>query len=85
MDRLTKQLPDGTYIVVDGYITDDIIKKLAKLENMYDALYAEQSKIILDMEKLRAVDKTKTVTYKQLLANKLMNMNLIGRFDIYGL
>lgn len=85
MERLTKQISDGTYILSQDHNNEDIIKKLAKFENMYEALCAEQSKIISDLETLRTEGKTKSVTYKQLLANKFMIMNLIGRFEIYVL
>ena len=85
MERLTRKLADGTYEAAEGHNADEIILKLAKYENMYDALCAERSKMIADMERLRLADKSKTVTYKQLIANKFMVMDLIGRFEIYGL
>lgn len=85
MKRLTKKIADGTYAAAEGHSSDEIVLKLAKYENMYDALLAEQSKIITDIEKLRLTGKSQTVTFKQLLANKMMLMDLISRFNIYGL
>ncbi|MDF2568176.1 MAG: hypothetical protein K0R90_1632 [Oscillospiraceae bacterium] len=85
MERLTKQLSDGTYALAQDHNTEEMIQKLAKYEDLLEALCMEQSKIVADIEKLRESNKTKTVTYHQLLANKLMIMNLIGRFEIYGL
>ena len=84
MERFTKQV-DGSYIHAEGRSMNEIIQKLAKYENMYEALCTEQSKIIKEMENLRLTGKSKTVTYQQLMANKLMVMNLISRFEIYGL
>jgi hypothetical protein len=85
MNRITKILSDGTYVFEYGRKNEELILQLAKYEDMYEALCAEQTKILADMDKLRLAGKTKTVTYKQLLANKLMVMNLLGRFGIYGL
>ena len=85
MERLTKKLSDGTYALIEGHDVNEVIVRLAKYEDMYEALCFEFSKITADMEKMRAADKSKTVTYKQLIANKMMNQNLIGRFEIYGL
>ncbi|MGE5380589.1 MAG: hypothetical protein ACM3NT_05920 [Methylocystaceae bacterium] len=85
MERFTVKLADGTYAAADGCSSDEIVQKLAKFENMYDTLCREHDKVIADMEKLRLAGKSKTVTYKQLLANKMMIMELISRFDIYGL
>lgn len=83
MERFTSKNSNGTFTVAEGRSVDEIIEKLAKYENMHEALIAEQDKIISDMERLRLENKTKTITYKQLMANKLMTMNLTSRFDIY--
>ena len=85
MERLTQKIADGSYVVADGHGNKELTEKLAKFENMYDALCLEQSKILAEMEKMRLAGKTKTVTYQQLIADKLMVMNLLGRFQIYGL
>ena len=85
MERLTQLLSDGTYALAQDHNTEEMIQKLAKYEDMLEALCMEQSKIVADIEKLRVANKMKTVTYNQLLANKLMIMNIISRFEIYGL
>lgn len=84
MERLTRKLADGTYAAAYNHSDEEIIQKLAKYDDMYETLFIEQSKIIANMEKLRIAGQSKTVTFKQLLANKMMIMNIIGRFDIYG-
>jgi hypothetical protein len=71
--------------MADGHSNQEMTEKLAKFENMYDALRLEKNKILEEMERMRLAGKTKTVTYQQLIANKLMVMNLLGRFEIYGL
>lgn len=63
--------------------TDEAIKKLGRFEDMYEALQKELSDTADKMEKLKAEGKTKSVTYKQLFANKLTVMNIISRIEIY--
>lgn len=60
-------------------------KRLEQYERMYMDLLAEREKILADMEHLKAAGKVKSVTYQQLIANKLSVQNLIGRFALYGI
>lgn len=92
MDRLTRAIENGVYAVDDGKIqlsndgySGEAINKLAKFENIYDDLVSKQSVISMEMERLRAEGKTHTVKFKQLLANKLTNSNIITIFEMYGL
>lgn len=92
MERLTKVLAKEFYIVdsenvshdVNGY-TGEAINKLAKFENMYDDLISKQSEISIELEELRAKGKTNSVRFKQLLANKLNNNNVLILLKTYGL
>lgn len=92
MNRLTKALDSNRYIVdetkvqhdTNGY-SGDAISKLAKYENLYDDLMSKQSEISKELEKLRLEGKTHSVKFKQLLANKLTNNNIIILFRAYGL
>lgn len=56
-----------------------------KFEAMLRAVQREYDDIIQKMEKLKAQDKTKTATYRQLLGEKLMLQNILIRYQIYGL
>ena len=56
-----------------------------KFEAMLRAVQREYDDIIQKMEKLKAQDKTKTATYRQLLGEKLMLQNILTRYQIYGL
>ena len=56
-----------------------------KLEKMLQSTLDEYSITVNKMEKLKAENKTKTVTYKQLMATKLTLQNIISRYEIYGL
>ncbi len=64
-------------------MTDE--QRLTAYGRMYADLLRERDKVLADMDKLRAAGKNKGVTYQQLLAQKLTVMNLIGRFEIYGI
>ena len=61
------------------------LERLAAYDRMYADLLRERDKVLSDMERLRAAGKNRGVTYQQLLAQKLMVQNLIGRFEIYGI
>lgn len=56
-----------------------------KFEKMLQSTLDEYSITVNKMEKLKAENKTKTVTYKQLMATKLTLQNIISRYEIYGL
>ena len=79
MNRLTRALDSNNFYVVDdtkvqhdvNRFSGDAISKLAKFENVYDDLISKQSEISKELEKLRFEDKTHSVKFKQLLANKL--------------
>ena len=57
----------------------------AKFEAMLQAIQQEYHTTLEKMEKLKAEDKTKTATYRQLLGDKLMLQNILTRYKIYGL
>lgn len=69
---------------VNGY-SGDAINKLAKFENFYDDLISKQNEISKELEKLRVEGKTHSVKFKQLLANKMTNNNIMILLKTYGL
>ena len=56
-----------------------------KFEKMLQAVLDEYETTVQKMERLKAENKSKTVTYKQLMASKLTLQNIISRYEIYGL
>ena len=56
-----------------------------KFEKMLRAVLEEYDTTVEKMEKLKGENKSKTVTYKQLMATKLTLQNLITRYEVYGL
>lgn len=93
MERITQEIKKNEFYVTDkdwiqenevGYFGEGI-DKLAKYENLYDYLKDNQVETINELEKLRAAGKTKTITFRQLLAKKMMNTNMISLFEICGI
>ena len=90
--RLTKREGGKFYLASDDLIARDelgisgkAVERLAQFEDLLQSLIDEQQQITLVLEKLRSQDKTNTVKYKQLFANKLVNNNfilLIKRFGV---
>ncbi len=54
-------------------------------EKMLSDILSEYDNILLRMEKLRAEDKTKTVTYRELMGKKMIYKNIIDIYQSYGL
>lgn len=60
-------------------------KRLEQFEKMLQATLDEYDDTVAKMESLKKEDKTKTVTYKQLMATKLSLQNIISRYELYDL
>ena len=59
--------------------------RLEAFEKMLSAVQEEYEGILSGMERMKAEKKTKTVTYQQLMARKLMYQNMLSMYQIYGL
>lgn len=77
MERLTYKTDNNYYVNTEkikqddkGY-TGEAVELLAKFENYYEDLVLKQEKIIDEMEKLKAENKTNTVKFKQLFARQV--------------
>lgn len=79
IQRLTTKTEDG-YTAADS---QEVTDRLGRLEDLYEALYAEQDRISADMERLAQAGRTKSATYRQLFASKMNVTNLISRMEIY--
>ena len=93
MARLTRALDKSESYIVDddkvihvgsGY-SGEAVNKLAKLENMCEDLLANQNEISKKLEALRNEGKTNSYKFKELMAQKLTNTNVISLFKLYGL
>ncbi len=52
---------------------------------MLQAIIEEYEDTVAKMEALKNDGKTKTVTYKQLMATKLSLQNMLSRYELYDL
>lgn len=91
MNRHTQKINDHYYVAnvkinlnEKGY-TGDAVELLAKFENYYDDLVIKQENIIKEIEKLRGENKTNTVKFKKLFANKLNYSNNLLILKQYGI
>lgn len=63
----------------------DMSEREEKFEKMMQSVLDSYDSTVEKMDKLRQEGKTNTVTYKQLMAEKLKNQNIISLYKIYGL
>lgn len=93
MDRLTRLIESkGCYVSdgISGIKEDDgyygeAVERLARFENLYEHLISRHAAIPAELEKLRAAGKNKTVTFKELLAEKLVTDMMLTQFQRFGL
>ncbi len=92
MPRLTAPLPDGSYTVAPAAVTQtpagctgQAIARLAAFENAFEALLASQQQAAAELDSLRGQGKAKTVKFRELLAKKIIQGNLIALFELHGL
>lgn len=59
--------------------------RLSQFEAMLSAVRQEYDDTVRRLEALKAADKTKTATYRQLLGDKLTLNAILTRYRVYGL
>jgi len=92
MERITRAVAKGSYVTerenvksIENAYAGKAIDRLGCFENFYDSIVANQQEVLKKMEPLRLEGKTDTVTFKRLMAEKIMNENLLSRMNIYGI
>lgn len=93
MTRLTKQPKNQEIFYVDSTAaqcsengcTGEAIDRLARFENAYEDVIAGQEAVLNELDRLREEGKTKTVRFRELLGNKMMNNMMISLFQRHGL
>lgn len=83
MERLTRA--DGEGYAVDEAFIGKAIDRLAKFENMLERLLNERDETAARLETLRKEGREKSVTFKQLLARKLTNSNMLALLESHGI
>ena len=81
MDRLTRRMEDGSWAADCDVQT--LINRLAAFENMRDTLIAQRDKAASDMAALKAQGRSKSVTFRQLMAEKMNLTGIIQRMDFW--
>lgn len=61
------------------------MERLEAFEKMLGDLQAQSAGVQEKMAELKAQGKGKTVTYRQLMANKLRVQEMLSMYEIYGL
>ena len=59
--------------------------RLDKFETMLQSILKEYEETEAAMARLRSEGKVKTVTYRQLMGNKLMLRGMLDRYRVFGL
>jgi hypothetical protein len=91
MERITRAA-GGVYTVSEESVrkcsegwAGDAVEKLAKFENMLEKLLKERDDTAAELESLRKEGREKSVTFKQLLARKLLNGNILVMLESHGI
>ena len=82
MDRLTH--PDGPGLIAPGS-EEEAFEKLRRLENMTDALRAEQEELAAELARLKADNQTKTYRFREKMAKKYANATVLDALALYDL
>ncbi len=93
MERLSKQkTPDSPWFVENGAAAQTeqgyvgpAIDRLAKFEDIYEEILAEQEQMSPKLERMRIDGKTHSYQFKEMMGKKLMNAHLLTLFKSHGL
>ena len=83
MKRLTIK-SDTCYTVPDSELFE-AFQRLAAFEDVYDELVSSMVTIPQELGELKAAGKEKTVRYREMLGQKLLNNQIIAMFERHGI
>ena len=83
MKRLTIKGSEG--VTVPDSEVQNALRRLAAFEDVYNELAENMAAIPVELEKLKAAGKEKTVRYRELFGQKLMNGEIIAMFERHGI
>ena len=69
----------------DKYSKEELIQILLKYEGFKDSILAKQNIVLKEMEKLKGMGKEKSVRYRELLGNKMVNNLIIQYLERSGI
>lgn len=82
MERQTHKTEIGTYEIID---LQKAAESLAKFEDFYESIINREATIPEELAKLRSEGKEKTLRFRELMGQKLLNtscISLLKQFDI---
>ena len=85
MKRYTVKNTDGTISITDDVDLQEALHRFAAFEDVLEELAAEQAEIPTELVRLRFEGKEKTIHYKELFGQKLMNNHTILLFERHGI
>ena len=90
--RMTRQEADGTWRIAKEYLAFEgtdaagpAADKLAAKEDLCETLALEQEELSRQLAQLRAAGKTKTAHFRELMAKKLTNSQVVSLLYARGL
>lgn len=93
MERLTKrELPESPWRVEPAAVertefgySGTAIERLAKFEDILEAVLEEQGRLGPKLEQMRIDGKTHSYQFKEMMGKKLMNAHLLALFKTHGI
>lgn len=64
---------------------DEALDRLARFEDSYDEVVADQARVTVELERLRREGRTKTVRFRELLGRKLTNAYVLVLWGKHGI
>jgi len=83
MKRLT--IKNNAKFTVSESDLPEAFRRLAAFEDIYDELTSSMSTIPAELTKLKAAGKEKTIRYRELFGQKLVNNQIIALFERHGI
>lgn len=81
MNRLTEKLADGGY-KIDPRAVGEAVRRLGLYEDVHQSLLDNNFRMDEELARLRAQGKQKSVRFRELLGQKMVNQNLLGYFEL---
>lgn len=85
MERYTNKNENGIYEIEKKVAMEEATERLARFENVYEALQNSLADAEEKMEEMRSQGKVKSVTFQQFLVKKINYDNLLKLFAIHGI
>jgi hypothetical protein len=82
--RLTRLNAEKKYLLEYSDL-QEAINRLARFENLCEELVEESKSLPAELERLKGEGKEKTVSYRELMAKKLLNKSVLNALKKHGI